>query len=133
MTIQFSISCEIPASPQQVYEAWLDSDEHTQMTGGQASCDDQVSNQFTAWDEYISGTNLELEAGKLIVQTWRTVQFDPSEPDSTLEVKLEPSDTGTGTKLTLTHSNLPDDGAHYEQGWIDNYFDPMTEYFSRKP
>jgi hypothetical protein len=97
------------------------------MTGGEADVNDSMSSKFSAWDGYISGTNRELNRPSLIVQDWRTVEFDDTDPDSRLEVHLEP--TEGGTLITIRHSNLPDHGMQYKQGWIDNYFNPMKEYF----
>jgi activator of HSP90 ATPase len=37
-----------------------------------------------------------------------------------------------GTKITLTHTNLPEgQGESYKQGWDDFYFTPMRAYFSK--
>ena len=127
MAIKFEVSDVIPASPEEVYDAWLDSEKHAAMTGGEAEVNDKVGSEFNAWDGYISGTNRELKRPSLIIQDWRTVEFDDTDEDSRLEVHLEPSDEGT--LITIRHSNLPDHGMQYKQGWIDNYFNPMKEYF----
>lgn len=37
---------------------------NTAFTGSKATCDAGVGGEFTAWDGYISGKNLELEKGK---------------------------------------------------------------------
>ena len=42
MKVEFEVSDVIPASPDKVYSAWLDSDEHSAMTGGFARITDQV-------------------------------------------------------------------------------------------
>lgn len=128
MAIEFNISVYIQASPQAIYEAWLSSPGHSQMTGGGASITSKIGDEFEAWNGYIHGKNLELEPGKRIVQSWRTVEFKADEPDSRLEIILEP--VGEGTQLTLQHSGLPPHGGQYEQGWVDNYFEPMKEYFA---
>jgi len=70
---------------------------------------------------------VELILGERIVQTWRTSEFGVSDPDSNLEVILDSIEGGT--KLTLRHTNLPEDGMQYEQGWVENYFEPMKLYF----
>ena len=57
----------IEATTQEIYSAWLNSQPHTQMTGGEAKCSDKVGASFTAWDGYISGKNLELFENKKIV------------------------------------------------------------------
>jgi uncharacterized protein YndB with AHSA1/START domain len=40
MATEFTVSATIPASPKQVYDAWLSTKGHTQMTeaGGQSVC-----------------------------------------------------------------------------------------------
>lgn len=128
MAIKFELSVLLPATPQEVYTAWLSSEGHSQMTGGSASISGEVGAEFEAWDGYIHGKNLELEYGKRILQSWRTVEFELDDPDSRLEITLEPA--GEGTKLTLKHTGLPSHGGQYEQGWVDNYFEPMQEYFA---
>lgn len=100
------------------------------MTGSPASVSAQVGGEFDAWDGYIHGKNLELEPGKRIVQPWRTSEFSANEPDSRIEITLEP--IGDHTKLTLRHTELPHHGRQYEQGWVDAYFEPMKVYFSSK-
>ena len=127
MAIEFEVSALIPASPEVVYEAWLDSEGHAKMTGGEAKVSSEVGGEFEAWDGYIQGRNLELEYGKRIVQSWRTSEFADDEADSRIEITFDRE--GDGTKVTLRHTNLPPHGEQYEQGWVDSYFVPMKEYF----
>ncbi len=127
MPYEFTISDVVAASPDAVYDAWMSSEEHAAMTGGEAKIDPRVGGAFTAWDGYIEGRTIALEAGRRIVQSWRTSEFEPDDPDSEIEVTLEP--IADGTKITLRHSKIPDGQSGYEQGWRDNYFDPMREYF----
>lgn len=128
MALKFEVSTTLPRSPKEVYDAWLDSESHSKMTGAKAKVSAKVGGEFQAWDGYISGKNLTLEPGKRIVQSWRTVEFDDSEEDSQIEITFEPAIKGT--KLTLRHTNLPAHGEQYRQGWVDSYFDPMRKYFS---
>ena len=130
MSIEFEIADVIPAPPDVVYAAWLDSGEHTQMTGGRAVVSAKVGESFEAWDGYIQGTNLELVPGKRILQHWRTSEFDESDGDSLLEVLLDPE--GDGTRVTIRHSDLAEHGMQYRQGWVDAYFSPMKQYFGKK-
>jgi activator of HSP90 ATPase len=129
MLESFELSDVIPASPQAIYDAWLD-DRHADMTsGGPASADARVSGEFTAWDGYISGTFLELDAGGRIVMAWRTTEFPADAPDSRVEVLLAAAPGGT--LVTFRHSEIPEgQGDDYRQGWIDFYFTPMKAYFA---
>ena len=95
MTFQFTVSDVIPASPDDVYEAWLDSDGHSKMTGSPAHASSEVGGNFDAWDGYISGKNLELEPARRIVQLWRGASYKDSDEDSQIEVIFEAVEGGT--------------------------------------
>jgi activator of HSP90 ATPase len=126
----FTISAVIPANPSDIYSAWLSTAGHAAMPGNPANVDGNVGGNFTAWDGYIFGSTLELEPGQRIVQAWRTSEFPDDAPDSRLEILFE--DVPGGTKVTLIHSDMPEDQAgSYRQGWEDFYFKPMKEYFSK--
>ena len=130
MAVEFTVSTLLPATPEEIYTAWLSSEGHSDMTGSSASVSALVGGEFDAWDGYIHGKNLELIPGRRIVQSWRTSEFSTDEPDSLIEITLEP--IGNQTRLTLRHTNLPPHGTQYEQGWVESYFDPMQEYFEER-
>jgi activator of HSP90 ATPase len=126
----FELTVVLPATPEEIYAAWLSGKGHAALTGSPAQVDGKVGGKFKAWDGYISGRTLELEPGRRIVQAWRTSEFPDDAPDSRLEIVLEPANDGT--KLTLIHSDIPVDQVEsYRHGWQESYFDPMQEYFER--
>lgn len=127
MPYEFTVSDVMPTKPADVYDAWMSSDRHAAMTGDPATIDPRVGGAFEASNGYITGTTLELEAGRRIVQSWRTTDFEAADPDSQIEVLFEP-DAG-GTRVTLHHTSIPDGQSGYEQGWHDYYFEPMRAYF----
>ena len=126
------VSAVLPATPLRIYRAWLDSGQHSAMTGGGAAeVDAAVGGRFTAWDGYISGVTLETDAPRRIVQAWRTTEFPKRAKDSRLEVLLEKA--AGGTKVTLRHTEIPKgQGEGYRQGWLDYYLAPMQAYFAAK-
>ena len=130
MSLAFSVSDVIPASPRAIYDAWLDSKGHEAMTGGKpATCSAAVGGAFTVWNGYIIGRNLALEPGKRIVQSWRTKKFTAADPDSEIEVLFEP--VGNATRVTVNHRNVPDGHTSYRDGgWQRSYFEPMKAYFA---
>ncbi len=129
MPESLTLSIELPTTPEQLYQAWLDSAGHAAFTGSPAEIDARPGGKFTAWDGYITGSTLELHPFDKIIQAWRTTDFPSSSPDSRLEVLFEPA--SGGTRLTLIHTEIPDGQAEdYRQGWEDFYFTPMTDYFS---
>jgi len=131
MPYSFTLTTTIPASPQEVYEAWLDSLAHSEMTGGAAIMSAAIGAEVSAWDNYITGRNIELIPGERIVQSWRTSEFDEEHEDSIITLTLEPVEGGT--LLTLEHSNVPEEHRSYEEGgWQENYFEPMAAYFTAR-
>lgn len=128
MTETIKISEVFPVTAKKLYEAWLDSKEHSAFTGSKAKINPAIGGAFTAWDKYISGKTLVLQPYSRIVQSWRTTEFHDSYPDSTLEVLFEKS--ANGTKMTLLHSGIPKgDSKKYEDGWNEYYIIPMKNYF----
>lgn len=130
MPYTYTLTSIIPATPQEIYQAWLDSEAHTEMTGAEAVMSDEVGAEVSAWDGYITGSNLELVPHERIVQAWRTTEFADEHDDSIVTVTLEPVEEGT--LLTLVHSNVPNEHRSYEEGgWESQYFEPMKAYFAR--
>jgi uncharacterized protein YndB with AHSA1/START domain len=124
-TDSISVSGVIPATPEQIFTAWLDGALHAAMTGAPASVDGAV---FTAWGGYISGRTVALEPHALIEQTWRTLDFPQEAAESRLRVLLAAVDGGT--RITFDHSEIPaGQGVNYEQGWHTHYLEPMRAYF----
>ncbi len=71
-----------------------------------------------------------LEPSSRILQLWRTSEFKDSDEDSLLEVLFESAEYGT--KIRIRHTQLPEHGMQYQQGWRDAYLTPMKAYFDTK-
>ena len=130
MKNEFTVSTVLPAPPEKVFRSWLSSESHSAMTGSPARIEPRVGGAFKAWDGYISGTTSALKPYTRIVQAWRTTEFPDDSPDSQIEIVLEAVEGGT--RLTLTHTNIPPGQAEsYESGWDESYFQPMKAYFAK--
>lgn len=124
----FALSIQLPAGPEEIYNAWLSSEGHSSLTGSPSRMDGKVGGKFSAWDGYIFGEILELEPPRRILQSWRTTEFPEDALDSQVELILEP--VKDGTKLVLRHWDMPPDQVEsYRQGWEDFYFKPMRAHF----
>ena len=129
MKESFTLKGTFPASPEQIYQTWLNSESHAAMTSGGADISDRLGASFSARNGYIGGQNLELTPPHEIVQSWRTVEFSVEDEDSKLIIRLKAIEEGT--ELPLIHENIPSGQTQYKQGWGDNYFIPMQSYFER--
>lgn len=122
---------KVPASPEEVYEAFMNAKIHSEFTGSKATGKPIVGESFTAWDGYIFGKNLELQKGKKIVQEWKTTDWPKGYDPSRFELTLKK--TKEGTEITMIHSNVPKEQAdELADGWNEFYWIPLKEHFSRK-
>jgi activator of HSP90 ATPase len=119
---------EFTATPNEVYDAYLDSARHARITGQSAHMSRAVGGRFTAGDEYITGYNLDLESPRRIVQAWRASEW-PEGAYSVLSLELQAK--GKGTRLIVDHVGIPEkfrDGV--DKGWYEFYWEPMRKYFA---
>ena len=125
----FSVSEVIPATPDLIYSAWLDTTAHSAFTGDEASVEPFVGGRHSSFGGYAEGTTLELSPGRRIVQTWRSKDFPDGTPDSRLEVTLE--ETLGGTMVTIQHTEIPSgQGERYREGWVKFYLQALKQYFA---
>ncbi len=124
-TTSFKQKVTFNALPEELYNALMDSKQHSEFTGGKAVIGKKVGDSFTAYDSYITGRNVELIPGKKIVQTWKTTDEGwPEEHFSIIEFIFK--ETKEGTELQFTHRDIPSTvKADYGQGWEDYYWQPM--------
>ncbi len=126
MTESIEVTGEVAGNPTTVYEAFLDADVHTAMTGATATV--AGNGEFSAWDGYITGRTTQAEPGARLVQSWRTSHFPEDAADSVLEIRFEA--IPGGTRVTFHHREIPEgQGADYERGWVDHYLEPMRAWF----
>jgi uncharacterized protein YndB with AHSA1/START domain len=119
----------LPASPDVVYDEWLDADALTEWMcpyparatkieldpriGGHLRIDiDDGGLMF-----YVTGRYLNLDRPRRLVFTWKCSLWAPSDRDSVVTVTLEPQDD-RHTLMTIHHALLPPEliGDH-QRGW----------------
>ncbi|MDZ4757231.1 MAG: SRPBCC domain-containing protein [Bacteroidota bacterium] len=119
----------INATPERVYNALVNPVEHSDFTGGHAENTDSMDEDFSIYDGYINGKNLNLVPGKCIHQTWQAAEEGWPE-DHYSEVKYELEIDPHGTLIKFTHNNVPDEYADdIYNGWKEHYWEPLQAYF----
>lgn len=68
-------SVRFKSGPRQLFEMYVDSQKHSGATGGRARMSRKAAEKFTAWNGQLRGRNLLVVPAKMIVQTWRSVNF----------------------------------------------------------
>lgn len=113
------------AGPRDVYNALTNKNMLEIWTGEEAEMEAIPGTAFSLWGGSISGTNLEFEENKLIVQQWF---FEGETMDSIVTMKIHPHKKGTS--LELIHTNIPDDAyENISEGWDEDYFGALNELF----
>ncbi len=121
------LAASFPASPDRLFEMYLDPKEHAAFTGAPVSIGLSPGTAFRAFDGMLSGTMLHVEPKRLIVQTWRSGNWPADAIDSVLTLSFWPEQASA--RIELVHVNVPDeDFAGTSQGWEKHYWTPWRTY-----
>lgn len=113
----FKYNVSILADAEEVFAALTNPFQIEVWSGYPAQMSAEEGFEFSLWDGDICGRNLKVHQNRLLVQEW---YFGDQENDSIVEIKL--SKNGKETKVSLTHTNIPEEA--YEEiveGWKDYY------------
>jgi hypothetical protein len=89
MTRAIEQSAAFACKPADLYELFMDSAKHSASTGAPAKISRRVGGKWSAHGGMIGGRNLALVPNRMIVQSWRSRAFKPSDPDSILICALK--------------------------------------------
>ena len=119
-------------TPADLYEIYVNAEKHSAATGAPAEICATEGSNFSAHSGYISGKNLQLIPGRLIVQTWRAQSWATDDIDSTFIIHLEPK--GADTLLHAIHANVPDNAFDgLDSGWHKMYWEPFRLFLAGTP
>ncbi len=123
MPLKFGIieqTVHFNASPQELFDALLDHQKHSEFTGSPAATSRRTGARFTAGGGYISGKNIKLVKDRMIVQEWNPTERPEGYPSSRLEFTLTAKKNGT--RLKMVHSKVPAERLEdYRKGWHTSY------------
>ncbi|XP_027351847.1 activator of 90 kDa heat shock protein ATPase homolog isoform X3 [Abrus precatorius] len=118
-----------------LYEILLDENRWKGFTQSNARISKEVGGDFSIFDGSVTGTNLELQEAKLIVQRWRFGSWNDG-VQSTVRLVFEEPESGV-TVVKLTHSDVPEEDRYgnatvvenTERGWRDLIFQRIRAVF----
>ncbi len=123
-------SVQFNASPDSLFDAYLDSRKHSAIVGSKVSISKVVGGRFTAFNGMLSGKNLLIVPKKLVMQSWRSRTWKITDHDSILILMF--SKAGRGARVDLVHVNVPKhDLQGVTRGWRRYYWKPWLEYLKR--
>ena len=122
-------SVVLPAPAEDLYATYLNPLLHEAVTGAPVTVGAEPGAPFRAFGGQISGTTLSVIAPRLIVQSWRSVNFRDSDPDSTLILAFVPE--GKDGRIDLVHIDVPEqDYQGVGEGWEKYYWAPWRRYLA---
>jgi activator of HSP90 ATPase len=125
-----SQSIVLPAPAATLYETYVDPVRHAELTGAAVDIGIQPGAAFRAFDGAITGTMLCVRAPLLVVQSWRSIHFYDTDPDSTLILAFVPQ--GRDGRIELIHLDVPEqDYQGVTTGWEQFYWGPWRALLSR--
>ncbi|GLT38625.1 hypothetical protein SLA2020_128600 [Shorea laevis] len=118
-----------------LYEILMDENRWKGFTQSNARISKEVGGEFMIFDGSVTGRNLELQDGKLIVQKWRFGSW-PDGIDSTVRLTFDEPEPGV-TTVKLTHTDVPEEDRYgnatvvenTERGWRDLIFHKIRAVF----
>ena len=124
------LAAGLPASPERLYEMYVDAKLHSAFTGKTAVIEPRAGAAFSAFDGVLTGKILHVVPGKQIVQTWRSPNFPAGAIDSTLILTFfAQSVDGMEGRIELHHINVPEeDFSGITNGWEKFYWTPWRAY-----
>ncbi|KAK9664616.1 hypothetical protein RND81_14G056400 [Saponaria officinalis] len=118
-----------------LYEILMDENRWKGFTQSNAKISKEVGGEFSIFDGSVTGVNVELEVGKLIVQKWRFGNW-PDGVFSTVKLTFEEPEPGL-TVVKLVQTGVPEEDRYgnetvvenTERGWRDLIFQRIRAIF----
>jgi activator of HSP90 ATPase len=123
---------DLPGTPSELYAMYLDAPSHAAFTGGGAvAIAPIIGTEWSAFDGRIQGRILALTPAQQIVQSWRSFEWTPAEPDAILVLRLSAVDRGA--RVDLAQIGVPE--RLYDtlvSGWPLRYWQPWQAYLEQR-
>ena len=125
-----SQSVVLPAPAATLDDMYMDPVRHAALTGTAVLIGIEPGATFRAFDGAINGTMLCVRPPLLVVQSWRSIHFHDTDPDSTLILTFVPQ--GRDGRIELMHLDVPEqDYQGVSSGWESFYWAPWRRLLAR--
>lgn len=130
-----SLTEKFNCSPKHLYEILMDENRWKGFTQSNARISKEVGGEFSIFDGSVTGRNVELQEGKLIVQNWRFGSW-PDGIVSTVRLTLDDPEPGV-TVVKVLHTDIPEEDRYgnatvvenTERGWRDLILNKIRAVF----
>jgi activator of HSP90 ATPase len=130
-TKSISKTVRFKSPPAKVYNLLMDAKKHASFTGSPVKMSKKMKGEFSVFEGYCTGYNIELIEDFKIVQAWNFKEEGwPSDHFSICAFLFEQE--GENTKLTFTQTGIPEHkAASLRKGWNEYYWEAMKMYLKK--
>jgi activator of HSP90 ATPase len=130
MTKTIEQSVTFSATPQELYDIYIDPKKHSAFTGGPVKISAKPGSKFDAFNGMLWGSMISTVPCRQVIQRWRSAHFKESDPDSILILNFVPA--GNGARIEMAHVNVPkQDHKGVSEGWPKYYWKPLRAYLKK--
>lgn len=114
-------------TPGELFDIFTDSVKHGEVIGADVSISAKAGAAFSCFNGNVTGKNLLVIPGRMIVQSWRGNVWTKDDPDSILTLVF--SATKNGAYIHMVHSHTP---GQFIEKWNEFYWKPMKQLLKKK-
>lgn len=116
------------AKPQQVWKMLVDPKSIEEWSGSSAVMSAAAGAKFSLWDDTINGENIEVIAGKKLVQKWKETDWKEASTVTFTLARGKASDT----VVELLQTNIPKEKLQdIADGWDEHYLGMIKKAFEK--
>jgi activator of HSP90 ATPase len=120
-TIQFENT-----TPEELFDMYTNPQKHGALLGAEVVVTKEEGDLFSAFNGNVTGINLLVVPGRMIVQSWRGNVWTMNDLDSILILTF--TATKKGAQVYMVHANTPD---QFDELWDEFYWQPMKELIKK--
>uniref|UniRef100_A0A5K3G073 Aha1_N domain-containing protein n=1 Tax=Mesocestoides corti TaxID=53468 RepID=A0A5K3G073_MESCO len=126
-TVNISMNEDFMCTPEDLYKVLVTEELTKMFTQGNATVQAHVGGKYDIFSGNVTGSFIELVPNKSISMFWRKASWPEGHQSI---VKLDFTQSETGTHLKLTQTNVPaSDKEGTQSGWPTHYFAPIQRTF----
>lgn len=115
-------------TPEELFDIFMNPKKHSALHGGaETKISKKVGDKFSLINGNLTGKNLMIVPGRMIVQAWRGNVWKKDDLDSILTLIF--SDTKDGAQIEMVHAFTP---SQFNELWDEVYWQPIKQYLKQK-
>lgn len=130
-TVTINQTWTFNAPAKNVYNLLTDAELLEIITGSEAEFENYVDGEFSLFEGYCEGFNLEMEPNKKLVQEWNFAEDGWPEDHYSICTFLFEEKEGK-TEMVFTQTDVPEEVKEaLTQGWNEYFWEPMSDYLEQ--